>query len=187
MVFACAGTAHAQSTGEAHGPTQVAMGEYFAGEKNQGYVWAGVGAGALGAGGLMFTSDRDGYARAASYPTLTIGLVQAIVGTVLLLRTDSVIARNNLAIAHDPGAFATKERVRIQGVQRAFQLVEFVEITLLVAGGLIATSGSLGQRPSVVGFGTALSLQSAAMLFLDGAAHHRADVYASQLGGTTRD
>jgi hypothetical protein len=158
--------------------------DYFGGEKAQAYVFLGAGVAALGTGAFLFS--RDGrVARGASYPVLAIGLLQAAVGTGLILRTDGQVAERERRIAHDAAGFQRDELARMEGVMSRFTVAMYTELAVGAAGLGLLAYGARQAQPTLQGIGLGLAIQCAVMLSLDFAAAQRGQRYLDALQGVS--
>ncbi|MCA9584351.1 MAG: hypothetical protein KC657_03230 [Myxococcales bacterium] len=153
---------------------------YFDGEKSEAWVFAGVGAGALGAGAALYAAG-DARRRGVAYPLAAVGLVELAAGLVLLWRTDAQVHDLQLQLGQSPAAFREAELARMKKVEREFVWLEVTELALTVVGLGLATYGGFAQEPLVAGLGTGLAAQSAIMLTFDHFAAERARRYTRAL------
>jgi hypothetical protein len=158
------------------------MEDYFGGEKAQAYVFLGMGVAALGAGAFLY-SRTDRMARGASYPVLAIGLLQAAVGTGLILRTDGQIAERRIRIDQDLAGFRRDERERMEGVMSRFKVALYTELGVGALGLGLLAYGARQDRSTLKGIGLGLALQSTAMLGLDYFAAQRGQRYLDAIHG----
>jgi len=157
------------------------MHDYFAAEESSGYLWGGVGLAALGGGAVLLTRDSE-LARGMSYPILAVGLIQTVVGGVLLIRTDAKIEDNDRKLAQNERVFRDDELARIKRVNSTFLVLEIAEAAI-IAGGATLAIASKNERWKGVGLG--LAIQGVAMLTLDGVASARAHRYQEALEHVT--
>jgi hypothetical protein len=156
------------------------MERYFTGEKEEGWVFGGVGLAGLGTGAFLLTRDDD-VARGASIPILAVGAIETIIGAVLLIRTDGQIRERRRRIATEPGPFRTEELARIEGVNSSFRVLFWTELALVVGGTTTAILASLNDAPFWEGIGIGLAAQAAIALVLDLFAAARATRYSEAL------
>jgi hypothetical protein len=157
------------------------MEDYFAGEKAQAYVFLGAGLAALGTGAFLYS--RGETARGASYPVLAIGLLQAAVGTGLILRTDGQVLERRLRIDQDAAGFQRDEQERMEGVMSRFPIALYTEVILGAAGLGLLAYGAQQNHATLKGIGLGLAVQCAVMLGLDYVAAQRGQRYLSTLQG----
>ncbi len=149
---------------------------YFGKEKAAGLAFGGVGAGSLVAGGLALASG-SATLQGAAVPLLGLGLAQAAVGLVLLLRTDRQIADLSTLLFGSRGEFAAQEGTRMVGVQSTFRILVLTEAALFVAGVILAGVGAVARSAFVGGLGVGLAAETACLFTLDVAAARRGDAY----------
>jgi len=156
------------------------MERYFTGEKEEGWVFAGVGLAGLGTGALLLTRDDD-VARGASIPILAVGAIETLIGVVLLVRTDGQIRERRARIASEPAPFRTEELARIEGVNTSFRVLFWTELAMVVGGTTTAIVAGLNDAPTWQGIGIGLAAQAAIALVLDLFAAARATRYTRAL------
>src|SRR5688572_17607215 len=79
------------------------MESYFAGEKNEGYVFFSLGYTALASGGLLALQNKP-FSIGLSIPLLAVGVIELCAGLWLLTRTDQRVERLHAQIRADPEA-----------------------------------------------------------------------------------
>lgn len=161
-------------------PMPNAMHDYFAGEKQSGWWWAGAGVVGMGAGVALLAQGGD-RARGASWPLLGIGAVQLIAGAVLLTHTDARVAKLDEELRAAPDKFADAEGARVEQLGRTFTLLVGTEVTVVAVGVGLAAYGFAAPRDVFAGLGVGLALEGGAMLGLDGFASRRAARYGRAL------
>lgn len=180
-VLACPAVARSEGAPDAARADR-ALTAYFAGEKVEGWVFAGVGASALGAGAGLFAAGeplRHGLAA----PIAIVGLVELAAGVVLLLRTDAQVSDLRARFREAPERARADELERMKRVQREFVWLERIELAMIAAGIGLATYGGFARAPVTAGLGTGLAAQGAIMLTFDRFASERADAWVSALEG----
>lgn len=150
---------------------------YFDGEKTAGLVVAVVGLGALAWAALLRRGGGD--LRAMFWPLVIVGAIEAAVGVGLYARTGPQVERLRAELDEAPARFYDAETPRMERVQRAFVVIEVVELALLVAG--VALALGFKSRPSVWGVGLGIVLQASVMLVFDLAAERRGALYLAAL------
>lgn len=114
---------------------------------------------------------------------LAVGLVQALVGAGVLLRTPSQVSEKRTRIAADPAGFTTSEIERMNGVMSRFAIVKYTEGALILAGLGLLAYGSLDDRPTLEGIGIGLAASTAVLLGMDLTAEGRGGAYQTRLRG----
>ena len=166
----------------AYADEQAAMTEYFSGEKRGGLVLAGMGVAGAGAGAALFaTSDGGTVERGLSYPLLGMGAAHLAAGVFVYLASRGREGTFASEIARDPRAWSARERKRMAGVSRQFEVLEVVEVVLIAGGLTIGGVGHATDRPQLAGIGYGLAIEAAATLVFDVVAAQRAYRYRGAL------
>jgi len=95
---------------------------FFQSDKRHSLLLLSVGCASLVAGGILVS--QPGLPRATSYPLLGIGLLQAIVGGGIYLRTNKQVAGLDEKLRTDPGAVKEGEHKRMTRLHRQYIAVE---------------------------------------------------------------
>ena len=95
--------------------------QYFSAERQAGLVAVLLGAASLAAAAYLW-SARTPF-KAAMWPLIVIGLIEAGVGGALVVRTPSQVRTLDAALASEPQAAAAGERQRMARVNRAFRVI----------------------------------------------------------------
>jgi hypothetical protein len=160
-----------------------AMHDYFAGEKRSGWLWGSVGLLAVGTGSALLVQKTD-LTRGMAYPIITVGAIQTLAGVVLLVSTDSRVAKLDDRLAHESSAVIRDEELaRIKRTNTTFLVLEIVEAALIAGGATLAIVSHQKGSDVWKGVGIGLAIQGALMLGLDGLASSRAHRYESRLEG----
>jgi hypothetical protein len=158
-----------------------AMHDYFAGEKRSGWLWGSVGLFAIGTGSALLV-QKTPFTRGMAYPILTVGAIQTLAGVVLLVGTDSRVAKLDDRLAHESSATVRDDELaRIQRTNATFLVLEIVEAALIAGGATLAIVSHQKGSDVWTGVGVGLAIQGAAMLGLDALAASRAHRYESRL------
>ena len=129
---------------------------------------------------LFFLFVRDeAYFAGISYAIISIGLVQLVVGTTILLRSDIDIVRVNHFIERERKSIRDYEIPRMEQVMKNFVIYCWVEIGLIILGFLLFLN--FDTKTMGKGLGLGLVIQSSIMLFLDFLAEKRGKEYISFL------
>lgn len=161
------------------------MHTYFDGEKREAWGFGGAGIVALGGGAAMFAAS-DGFYRGAAYPIAAVGVVQLVVGVVLLVRTDGQVAELDARLDRGKRVFLELEEPRMERVRSEFVWLAATELALLAGGLGLATFGGFRGDHTLSGIGTGIAVQSAAMLTFDVHAAARADAYSLAISTFSR-
>ena len=157
------------------------MHAYFHGEKREAPFFLGAGLVGMGAGAVMVSRDSEAV-RGAAFPLLGIGLIQAIIGGVLLLNTDRRVRRLDEQMAKAPAALKREEAQRLVGVKTSFIGLMLAEAVMLVGGvtmAAVASSKECCRTLQGIGFG--LAVEGWLSFVLDRFAYTRALEYAHAL------
>ncbi|MCA9668631.1 MAG: hypothetical protein KC503_23725 [Myxococcales bacterium] len=158
-----------------------AMKGYFGGEKRAGGVFLGIGLASLAFGGVAIW--RGGKTlRAASVPVMALGLVEALIGSVLLYRTDAQVAGLLSQLDSDASKYALDEMLRMEKVRRSFTMLKWIELGVIFGGAISVAIGSRRENRIAVGVGAGLCAQAAVALAFDVIADARAARYLEALG-----
>jgi hypothetical protein len=152
---------------------------FFREDRRHAAVLFGVGASTLIAGGVLVA--RPGFARATSYPLLGVGLLQAVIGAGIFLRTNAQMARLEAQLTNDPSALREAEHKRMTRLHRQYIAVEVAEGAMVVAGATLLGIGARQNRDVLAGIGLGLLIQGALTLPLDLIADHRGERYRGSL------
>lgn len=156
---------------------------YFAAEKAESLLFAGLGMTALllGLGVLTVRERFSPFLQGVAYPLVAVAMIQVAVGANIYLRTDEQLSALQAQLQAAPDAFKTEETARMRVVNRNFDLYKRLEIGLLLVGVACAALGAARNRWLLAGVGTGLLVQSGLMLVLDVFAQARADLYTAAL------
>lgn len=159
------------------------MQTYFIAEKNESIVFMLVGFLAIGVALFALFYVKKPIWEGLAIPFTLIALIQITVGVTIYTRTDKQLKTLIQTYQSEPKKYAKEELFRMQGVNKSFDIIKYVEIALLVAGlGILLWELFLAKdKPFWLGIGLGLAIQSSAMLIADFFAESRADIYTAQL------
>lgn len=151
---------------------------YFISEKQAGLLVAvlGVTSAALAAY-LWFSGSLF---RTMAWPLVIVGCIQIAVGSGLLIRTDSQVARLEEGLRSSSQPTVNSELARMVEVNRSFTVIKIVEIVLLLLGLALALAFT-SRHPASASVGMGLLVEAAVMLVFDLFAEQRAAVYTKWL------
>jgi hypothetical protein len=158
----------------------VAMREYFAGERTGGNVLIGMGSVGLVAGGLLLAEGGD-YTRGMSYSLLGVGVAHVGAGMFVKLASARRVRVFGHQIDDQVEAWVPRERRRMRGVSNQFFALKIVE-TALIAGGTTIAIVYRDDHPQLAGAGLGIAIEMAATLGFDIVAARRAHRYRAALG-----
>lgn len=153
---------------------------YFAAEKRGAMILVLMGVLALGVAAAV-TLTRSNY-RSMAIPLALLALVELAIGIGVYARTDGQVAGLLTTLGTSPVEAARGEITRMNGVMRAFAVVEIVEIVVFAAGVVLAMTARASDVRFAVGLGCIM--QASALLCFDLFAERRAVPYMEALQGT---
>lgn len=151
--------------------------KYFRAEKDAGFYILIVGAVIIALSAWLWWSGNR--YRVMAIPLIAVAIIEVIVGSVIYMRSDQQIDTLTEQYYTDREAYAVAETARMEDVMSGFQVYKWIEIGLMVVGAGMAIL--YRKRPSFVGFGIGLLIQSSIMLGFDIVAAQRAEVYLDAL------
>ncbi len=155
---------------------------HFDGERDQGVAWLGFGAASLVAGGAL-VERSDAAPRAAAWPLLALGAVEAAMGMWLLGASDGRSADLGRELGAAPELVRARELQRIRRTERALVLLRVGEVVLCGASVATAIAGAATHTDFATGFGSGLAVESAVLFLLDTFHARRAHRYVRALAG----
>jgi len=153
-----------------------AMDDWFQGERNEGYVFMGLGAMSAGVGGYLLTRDDD-FSRGAAYSALGLGVLELAFSTTYLLSLPGLHDELRDDLARDPVRFQRDESERMRGISRRFVWYRYAELGVLATGAGLATYGFARDERLWAGIGVSAGTHAVALLLLDLFAERRAHTY----------
>jgi hypothetical protein len=156
--------------------------KYFIAEKQESLVFLVIGIVAIVLALVLYFIVKTQLCRGLAIPLLVLGLVQAIAGYSVYLRSDDQRISQVYAYDMNPDQLKTTELTRMRKVKSNFILYRWIEIGLVIAG--IILIFWFRNNPAQVfwfGFGISLALMSAELFFADYIAEKRAVYYTALL------
>jgi hypothetical protein len=154
---------------------------YYEGEKSGAFQFALPGLVNVGVGTALLASNTSDVGKGAAVPSVAFGAIEVVVGAVLFLRTDSLLARLDRKLALDPRGFHEEERAHLRRVDTQFSGLMAVEIAVTGLGAGLAAGGAFAKDPTVQGVGVGLAVQSTVLFLLDATAAERSSRYLGAL------
>lgn len=154
-----------------------AIDRYFAAERRGGAVFLAAGLAALAAS-FLFWKAAGAY-RGMIPPLASFGLIEAVVGATVFLRTPAQVADLRAHLETRAAEACAGERERMRRVLTSFRVYRAIELAVLTAGLTLVMLFPRHHRAYAVGLGCAL--QASALLVLDRLAERRAVDYAAAL------
>jgi hypothetical protein len=156
--------------------------KYFIAEKHESLVFLVIGLIAIVIALIFYISTKSPLYKGAAIPLLVLGLVQAVAGYAVYIRSDDQRVSQVYAYDMNPDQLKTTELTRMRKVQTRFQVYQWVEIACIITGLLLFFF--FRSNPSAkfwVGFGIALTMMAAELFIADLIAERRAKIYSGLL------
>ena len=162
--------------------TKTDIEKYFIAEKQESLVFLIIGIAAILLALIFYVLVKTQISRGAALPLLVLGLVQAVAGYAVYVRSDDQRISQVYAYDMNPDQLKTTELTRMRKVKTNFTIYRWVEISAFVAGIiLIILSRGPSDKFFWLGFGISLTLMAAELFTADFIAEKRAVYYTSQL------
>ena len=162
--------------------TKADIEKYFIAEKQESLVFLVIGIIAIALALIFYFAAKSQIYKGAALPLLILGLVQAIAGYAVFVRSDDQRVSQVYAYDMNPDQLKTIELTRMRKVQTNFLIYRWIEIGCIVAGIiLIIIFRSDPSKYFWLGFGIALTLMAAKLFIADYIAEKRAVIYTAQL------
>jgi hypothetical protein len=156
--------------------------KYFIAEKHESLVFLIIGIAAILLALIFYFSIRTQICRGAAMPLLVIGLVQAVAGYAVYVRSDDQRISQVYAYDMNPDQLKTFELTRMRKVNTNFLVYRWIEVGAFVAGMALII---LFRKQTVglfwLGLGITLSIMAAELFIADFIAEKRAVFYTSKL------
>jgi hypothetical protein len=175
LAFALASGAHAQNSA-----AESAMDDWFEGEKNEAFVFFGLGAVSAGTGAYLLTLDTD-FSRGAGWTAIGFGAVEMLFATTYTLGLAPKHDELKDDLAENPSQYKKDELERMNAIADRFVIYRYTELGILVAGAGLATYGFVKDKKTLAGIGLVASAHAAIVLFLDYFAERRTHDYIDEL------
>jgi len=156
---------------------QPALTLYFDGEKYAGLLLAAIALASLAAAIVMYRASHE--LRAFALTIAIVSAAELALGAGLYARTGAQTNRLVQQLANDPNAFYSAEVQRMDRVQRNFVVIEYVELSIIIAAAIIAVS--LKHRAGLTGVALGLLIPASMLLAFDIIAERRGAEYVSAL------
>ena len=149
--------------------------KYFTGEKNESYLFLGLGILGLAASIYLGFVNGSSFWKGVAIPFTLVSILEILVGTTLIYRSPKDIHRVQQFMNHEPSLIVTEEIPRMKKVMRNFVVYRYIELALLLTGILIFLFAD--KQTLLNGIGVGLLIQSGMVLLLDYFAEKRGTVY----------
>jgi hypothetical protein len=156
--------------------------KYFMAEKQESLVFLIFGIAAILLALILHFMVKTQVCRGLAIPLLVLGLMQAIAGYSVYVKSDDQRISQVYAYDMNPDQLKTTELTRMRKVETNFALYRWIEIGLFVSGIILIIWFRAGSGKIFwLGFGISLTLMAAELFFADFIAEKRAVYYTSQL------
>jgi len=167
--------------------TKADIEKYFMAEKSESLVFLVIGCIAMLLSFIFYFFLKTNFYKGAAIPLLVFGLIQAIVGYTVYVRSDDQRINNVYAYDMNPDKLKADELPRMKTVSKNFIMYRWIEIVLIFSGILLVFLFKANPDKSFwFGLGLALAIQAATMLLADYFAEQRASVYIKLLENFTQ-
>lgn len=157
-----------------------AMDDWFTGERNEAFVFLGLGVVSTGTGAYLLTRDTD-FGRGAGYTAIGFGAVEMIFATTYTLGLAPKHDELKDDLAQDPVKFRRDELDRMNAIADRFVLYRYAELGILAVGAGLATYGFVKKREVLAGIGVTAAVHAVLVLTLDYFAEQRTRDYIGAL------
>jgi hypothetical protein len=162
--------------------TKAEIEKYFIAEKQESLVFLVIGIAAIAVALILYFMVKTQVCRGAAIPLLILGLIQAVAGYTVYVRSDDQRVSQVYAFDMNPDQLKTVELTRMRKVNTNFTIYRWVEIAAMITGILLII---LFRDPAGkifwLGFGITLMLMAAELFTADFIAEKRAVKYTSLL------
>ena len=162
--------------------TKADIEKYFIAEKQESLVFLVIGIIAVVLALIFYFAVKPPVYKGAALPLLILGLVQAVAGYAVFVRSDDQRVSQVYAYDMNPDQLKTIELTRMRKVKTNFLIYRWVEIGFIIAGlVIIIIFRNDIETYYWLGFGITLTLMAAELFTADWIAEKRAVSYTSQL------
>jgi hypothetical protein len=162
--------------------TKADIEKYFIAEKQESLVFLVIGMLAIMLAVIFYFASKTQVYRGAAIPLFILGLMQAIAGYTVYIKSDDQRVSQVYAYDMNPDQLKTIELTRMRKVKTNFQIYRWIEIGVFIAG--IITIFLFRNDPTKtfwLGLGITLAIMSAELFIADFIAEKRAVHYVSLL------
>jgi hypothetical protein len=162
--------------------TKTDIEKYFIAEKQESLVFLIIGLIALGLALVFYFIMKSQIYRGAALPLLILGLVQAVAGYSVYIKSDDQRVSQVYAYDMNPDQLKTVELTRMRKVQTNFLIYRWIEIGAFITGiVLIMLFRNQEGKTFWLGLGITLTLMASELFIADYIAEKRAFTYVTQL------
>jgi hypothetical protein len=162
--------------------TKADIEKYFIAEKYESLVFLIIGIAAVVIGLILYFLVKTQVCRGAAIPLLVLGLIQAVAGYTVYIKSDDQRISQVYAYDMNPDQLKTIELTRMRKVKTNFQIYRWIETGVFIAG-IILIIGFRDPSGKIfwLGFGISLTLMAAELFTADFIAEKRAVSYTARL------
>jgi hypothetical protein len=162
--------------------TKADIEKYFIAEKQESLVFLVIGIAAIVLALIFYFAAKTQIYRGAALPLLILGLMQAIAGYTVYIKSDDQRISQVYAYDMNPDQLKTVELTRMRKVKTNFLIYRWIEIGVFIAGlVLIILFRNQPTKNFWLGFGISLTIMSAELFIADFIAEKRGVHYTSLL------
>ena len=162
--------------------TKADIEKYFIAEKQESLVFLVIGMLAILTAVIFYFASKTQVYRGAAVPLFILGLMQAIAGYTVYIKSDDQRVSQVYAYDMNPDQLKTVELTRMRKVKTNFQIYRWIEIGVFIAGLLIIFLFKKDPAKTFwLGLGITLTIMSAELFIADFIAEKRAVNYVSLL------
>jgi dipeptide/tripeptide permease len=162
--------------------TKADIEKYFIAEKHESLVFLVIGVAVIVLALIFYFTAKTQIYRGAALPLLILGLMQAVAGYTVLIRSDDQRISQVYAYDMNPDQLKTIELTRMRKVKTNFLIYRWIEIGAFITGLiLIILFSKLPLKAYWLGFGITFTIMAAELFIADFIAEKRADHYTSLL------
>ncbi|HEY4966464.1 MAG TPA: hypothetical protein VII28_08695 [Puia sp.] len=156
--------------------------KYFIAEKQESLVFLVIGIAAVVLALILYFMVKTQVCRGLAVPLLVLGLMQAVAGYSVFVKSDDQRVSQVYAYDMNPDQLKTTELTRMRKVKTNFILYRWIEIGLIITG-IILIIWFRGESGKMFwfGFGISLTLMAAELFIADFIAEKRAVYFTSLL------
>ena len=156
--------------------------KYFIAEKQESLVFLVIGMTAMLIALIFYFATKTQVYKGAALPLLILGLVQAIAGYTVYVKSDDQRVSQVYAYDMNPDQLKTVELTRMRKVKTNFQIYRWIEIGVFFLGlVLIILFRNQEMKSFWLGFGITVTLMAAELFTADFIAEKRAIQYTTLL------
>lgn len=156
--------------------------KYFIAEKQESLVFLVIGMTAMLIALIFYFATKTQVYKGAALPLLILGLVQAIAGYTVYVKSDDQRVSQVYAYDMNPDQLKTVELTRMRKVKTNFQIYRWIEISVFFLGlVLIILFRNQEMKSFWLGFGITVTLMAAELFTADFIAEKRAIQYTTLL------